>query len=517
MTSLREIDEAEVARHSTRGDAWVVVDGLVYDVSKFARMHPGGERILLKYAGKDASAEFWSLHRGDVLEKYKKLVLGRTKAYKGDEATAAARPLFSQVPYAEILAVQKGFVSPYFNESHVTLKTRLREMYRKDFAKECAQLDVAGTYPPIELYKRLAQAGGVLPACLGPGPWLKGRTLLGVKGEDFDAFHEMVFHQEFARLGSQGFTDGLGGGLGIGLPAVAYFAQPKLKERIMAETLGGDKRLCLAISEPYVGSDVAQLQCEARKSADGTHFVVNGEKKWITGGVFADYFATAVRTGGKGIDGISMLLIPRGAGVETKQIPTTYSRSAGTAYVTFVDVKVPVENLIGKENKGFMCVMANFNHERWGMVVAVAERCRVVVEECFKWAKQRMLFGKPLLAMAVVRQKLAEMAAATESLQHWLDSVTCQMNNMTVMQQAKRLAGQISLLKYHSTRVSHKVADNAAQIFGGRAITKTGMGYKVEQFITNVKFSAILGGSEEVLADFAVRHAAKSVPESARL
>ena len=499
----------ELSQHNKAGDMWIAVDGLVYDISKFAKMHPGGERVLSGYAGKDASEEFWELHRSDVLVRYNRLVIGKLEGAKDTSA-----PLITGIPYAA-MGINQGFASPYFGDSHLMLQKTLRS-WNKTVLGECAAIDSAGKPIPAELYKKFASQG-TLASCLGPGPWLKGLSICGIKGEDFDVFHEMIFQQEFARLGSQGFTDGLGGGLGIGLPPVSYFGSNAMRREIIPAVLKGDKRICLAISEPYVGSDVAQIKCTATKSACGKFYIVNGEKKWITGGMYADYFSTAVRTGGPGIGGISMLLIPRTEGVVTKLISTSYSPSAGTAYVMFTDVKVPVANLLGEENKGFKCIMANFNHERWGMVVGVAERCREVIEETFKWATQRKVFGKPLIAQPVIRNKIAEMTAGTEALQSWLDVITFQMKNLSFSQQARKLGGPMALLKYHSTRVSHKVADNAAQIFGGRAVTKSGMGSKVEHFVRNQKFSAILGGAEEVMADFAIRQAARGVSKTARL
>jgi alkylation response protein AidB-like acyl-CoA dehydrogenase len=119
------------------------------------------------------------------------------------------------------------------------------------------------------------------------------------------------------------------------------------------EVLRGEKRICLAITDPDAGSDVAGLTCTAKKSPCGKFYLVNGTKKWITNGMFCDYFCTAVRTGDQGIFGISMLLIERSEGVVTKPIKTSYSSAAGTAYITFENVKVPVENLLGVENQGF--------------------------------------------------------------------------------------------------------------------------------------------------------------------
>jgi len=126
----------------------------------------------------------------------------------------------------------------------------------------------------------------------------------------------------------------------------------------------GEKTICLAITEPYAGSDVAGLRTEAKMTADGKYYILNGEKKWITNGVFSDFFTVAVRTGGPGMGGISLLLVERTMpGVTTRQMKCTGVWPSGTTYIAFEDVKVPVENLIGKENEGFKYIMSNFNHE----------------------------------------------------------------------------------------------------------------------------------------------------------
>jgi alkylation response protein AidB-like acyl-CoA dehydrogenase len=143
-------------------------------------------------------------------------------------------------------------------------------------------------------------------------------------------------------------------GLGIGLPPILKFGPEELKRRVAPSCLNGTKNICLAITEPYAGSDVANLKTEAKLTDDGQHYIVNGEKKWITNGVFADYFTVAVRTGGPGMGGISLLLIERDMpGVKTRQMLCTGVWASGTSYVTFEDVKVPKSNLIGKENGGF--------------------------------------------------------------------------------------------------------------------------------------------------------------------
>jgi len=281
--------------------------------------------------------------------------------------------------------------------------------------------------------------------------------------------------------------------------------------------LSGEKRICLAISEPNYGSDVANLTTNAVLSDDKNFFIVNGEKKWITNGCDADYFVTAVRTGGPAAGGVSLLLVERSDGLTTKPIKTAYSTAAGTAYITYEDVRVPVRNLIGKLNEGFMCIMYNFNHERWMIVCYCIAGIRGVVEESFKWVSQRKAFGKRLVDQPVVRQKLAHMVAELEAVHSWLETLTYQMTRMSYEETSLRLAGTMSLLKYQCTRVAHLVADESVQLFGGRGITQSGMGTFIERFHRTYKFGSILGGSEEIMADLGIKLAMKQMPSNAKL
>jgi alkylation response protein AidB-like acyl-CoA dehydrogenase len=229
-----------------------------------------------------------------------------------------------------------------------------------------------------------------------------------------------------------------------------------------------------------------------------------------------------------------MLLMERGPGFRTKPIKTSYSSCAGTAYVIMENVKVPVEHLIGAfsgifafffyliisvgtENQGFPVIMFNFNHERWLIVCQSIRMTRLVVEECFKWAVIRKAFGKPLAAQPVIRHKLAMMVAQVEGVQNWLDNITHQMNKMSYKEQSVKLAGPIALLKLYATKVGTAVSDESCQIFGGRAITQTGMGQVIERYHRATKFAAILGGSEEIMADLGIKQAIKQFPKTARL
>ena len=224
----------------------------------------------------------------------------------------------------------------------------------------------------------------------------------------------------------------------------------------------------------------------------------------------ADYFTTAVRTGGPGHKGISLLLIEapssEAMGSLTRhKIKTSYSGAAGTSLLIFENVLVPRENLLGQEGDGFKLIMANFNHERWYICAISSAFGRHALGECYRWAIQRKVFGKRLIDQPVIRYKLAEMSAVVECMEAWLESITYQMNRMDLMEQYAQLSAPIALCKYSITRQGLMIADNACQIFGGRAVTRTGMGRSIEYFKNELKFAAILGGSEEIVADLAVR------------
>ncbi|KAJ1634464.1 acyl-CoA dehydrogenase/oxidase [Pavlovales sp. CCMP2436] len=510
---------SEVARHNSARDALLIIDDKVYDVTKFAAMHPGGDRFLLELAGHDATRMFYSLHRKEVLEKFGEQLLVGTLAGSEPQADPDSNPLLSRVPFAENLWQREAHSSPYYTDSHRRFQQAVRGFMR-EIQSEADQSETEGRVPTADMFRKLGDFGllacRIGPLCMAGLP--KGTRLPGaVLPSEFDYFHEQIAHEEMGVIGTPSFTDGLGGGMVIGLPPVLQFGRPKLAQRVAAEVLSGRRQIALAISEPFAGSDVAAIKTTATKSTDGRHYVVNGLKKWITNGTFAHYFVTAVRTGGEGMRGISLLLIERGEGVTTEQIKVMYGSSAGTALVTLDGVKVPVENLLGEENGGFRCIMYNFNHERWLICCGVLRGTRAMLEECFKWAHQRETFGDKLTDKPVIRAKLARMAAGVDAAHAWLECITFQMTKMTYAEQAAYLAGPTALHKLLTTRTATMVADEACQIFGGRALTQTGMGRFCERFWRTVKFGAILGGSEEIMADLGIRQALRNYPPQARL
>ncbi|MCJ1417174.1 hypothetical protein MMC32_003513 [Xylographa parallela] len=543
----KTFSQSDVAMHKKPDDLWIIVDEDVYDLTKFQTEHPGGQKILQRVAGKDASKQFWKYHNESILKKFKgQLQVGSLDTKKQaapptppatpppeeNKQTAVVKPQAESgtvapmpgkdvkevkesmdpfgdlVPYADPSWYQ-SYHTPYFNETHEALRAEIRAWVDTEIEPYVTEWEEAKKVPD-EIYKQLGERGylaGLMGLHEYPQQYTKN-TVKSVPPEKWDMFHEMLVTDELSRPGSGGLVWNLIGGFGIGCPPFVKFGKKSVVDRILPSILSGDKRICLAITEPDAGSDVANLTCEAKLTEDGKHYIVNGEKKWITNGIWCDYFSTAVRTGGPGAAGVSMLLIEREhGGVSTRRMDCQGVWSSGTTYITFEDVKVPVENLIGKENQGFRVVMTNFNHERIGIVIQCIRFSRVCYEESVKYAHKRRTFGKKLIDHPVIRLKLAHMARQIEASYNWLENLIYQCQQMNETEAMLKLGGAIAGLKAQSTVTFEFCAREASQIFGGLSYSRGGQGAKVERLYRDVRAYAIPGGSEEIMLDLSIRQA----------
>lgn len=513
---LPTITLQEVSNHSQADDAWVAIKGYVYDVTRFLKFHPGGRGVLLRFAGTDCTEEY-NQHHGDlVMVKYhKRFVIGKlpVKIKKSKLSRLAPIPLpnvFGElVPWGDPNWYQ-GWSSPYYNETHVKFRNQVREFCNKELIPNVHRWDESKKIP--KTFLAAAAKVGVLQIIVGvgwPEKYCAMPSTVDIDPKDFDPFHELILVDEMSRCGSGGVMWGVCGGLAIGLPPVLNFGSEELKKRIVPDCLHGRKTICLAITEPWGGSDVANLTTTAKKSPCGKYYILNGEKKWITNGVFADYFTVACRTGGPGAKGVSFLVVERGPGVTTKQMNCMGVWASGTSYITFEDVKVPVENLVGKENKGFKIIMKNFNHERWQIVIQANRFARVCLEEALKFAQRRRAFGKLLIEQPVIRAKIAEMGRHITATHAALEDLTFQFKSMQKQLQPLVLGGHTAMLKVQATKTFEYCAREAAQILGGNSYTRGGQGAKVERLYREVRAYAIPGGSEEIMAELSVKQTLK--------
>lgn len=237
------------------------------------------------------------------------------------------------IPFSDPSWYQQGWYTPYHDDSHRRLREYARNFVEKNiipFAQEWSEVNDCKWVRPLT--RKLAEAR-LLPGMLGMYPWPTQFTEIkppcDISPEKWDPHHEMVVQDEIARCASGGIMLGLAG-YGIALPPVLNFGSEFLQKKVK-DVVDGKKIICLNVTEPYAGSDVAGIRTTAEKTADGKYYVVNGEKKWITNGIFADFFTVAVRTGGKGMNGISLLLLEKSMrGIECRFMKMQGAWGSGT-------------------------------------------------------------------------------------------------------------------------------------------------------------------------------------------
>jgi acyl-CoA dehydrogenase len=374
--------------------------------------------------------------------------------------------------------------SPFYDETHEAVAQSVRKFMAAEVLPNIDKWEADGELPR-ELHKKAAQAG-----ILG----LNYPEEYGGHSEGFDVFHGLTQTEEMSAAGA----GGLGASLmthGIGLPPILALGSDEMKRRIAPAVLAGEKLISLAITEPSGGSDVAQLKTRAEKV--GNKYVVNGQKMFITTGMRADYMTVAVRTGGPGMKGISLMLIETDRpGVNRTRLDKMGWRCSDTAAVYFDNVEVPPENMIGPENGGFIGIMRNFNSERLGMAHGCCSMARVALKEAMDWAQQRETFGKKLGAHQSIRIKLADCARQIQATQAWVDLCAHQHRSGT------GVPADYAMLKVQATRMLEHVVREAAQVLGGASYIT---GSKIERIYREVRVNAIGGGSEEIMLDLAGR------------
>ena len=376
------------------------------------------------------------------------------------------------------------------------LTAMLRRFAREELAPHIDAWEQAGEIPR-ELYPRAAALGLLgmgYPEALGgtPASWAMRNAVA----------------QTLARHAASGGLQASLFSLNIGLPPLLRHGSAALQQRVVPPVLRGEKIAALAITEPGGGSDVAALSTRAHR--DGEHWVISGEKIFITSGMRADWITMAVRTGApgdeaagasrQGAGGISMLLVPGDApGLTRSRLDKMGWLCSDTAHLRLDQVRVPLDHLIGDQGGGFRIIMSNFNGERLGMSAMALGFAQACFDEALDWARARKTFGAPLVSHQVVRHKLVDMQMRIASTQAWLDAVTARAD---AGDDSGDWVAQVCLLKNHSTQTMQFCADAAVQILGGMGFMR---GTRSERIYREVKVMMIGGGAEEIMKELAAR------------
>ncbi|RMJ23139.1 acyl-CoA dehydrogenase [Aspergillus sp. HF37] len=423
----------------------------------------------------------------------------------------APSPHFPTAPYSEPLLPQLDVQNPYYTDLHHNLRAYVRDYVETHIAPYAQEWEAAGQVPE-SVRRRHCELGF---SVVHPLTDLEDRAGLSLPGnvppEKWDTWCSLIVGDELVRTGFVGVVWGLGGGNGIGCPPVARFGTLEQRRRWLPRVARGDIRFCLGITEPDAGSDVANIKTTATR--DGDHFVVNGAKKWITNGLWADFCTAAVRTGGPGRTGISLLVIPlKASGVTCRRMYNSGVNASGSTFIELDDVRVPVDHLLGEENKGFPMIMSNFNPERLALACASLRLARVCAEDAFNYAIQRETFGSPLIQKQAIQAKVFKFGLMIEPAYAFMEQL------VNIVEQTKdrptddvKIGGMTALLKVMSTKALEKSVREAQQILGGAGYNKAGKGARIEQISRDARVHVVGGGSEEIMMGLALQEETKAL------
>jgi len=371
---------------------------------------------------------------------------------------------------------------PPFGEEHEELRQTVARFVQKEIAPNVDEWEEAREFPR-ELFGRCAELG-----FLG----LKFPEELG--GQGGTHLHDAVWVEELARSGgSGGVAAGLNAHTSIAMPPIFKFGTEEQKQRWLPAGIAGEKIGALGITEPGAGSDVASLSTTAVRHGDT--YVVNGAKTFITNGVRADFLVCACKTseaGGHG--GISFLVLEREMpGYEvSRKLEKLGWHSSDTGEISFSDVEVPAENLLGEENGGFKLIMANFAWERLLMAIGAVGAMQKLIETSVAYAQDREAFGRPIGKFQAIRHHVAEMATRAEA------SRAITYNALRLFHEGHNPIQEVSMAKLLTQRDLLDIADTALQIHGGYGYMRE---YGIERAVRDARLGPIGGGTDEIMKE----------------
>jgi acyl-CoA dehydrogenase len=372
--------------------------------------------------------------------------------------------------------------TPPFSDEHEQLRQSVRGFIERELAPHAQRWEDERWFPD-EVFPKLAAQG-----------------LLGLKypeeygGQGGDYLHEAVMCEEMARTGSGGTAAGIGAHINIATPPIWKFGTEEQKRGYLVPAIRGEKIGALGITEPGAGSDVAAIATRAERVEGG--WVVNGEKTYITNGVRAHFIVTAVKTGATTAPtrhhDISFLIVDRGEGVESSALHKLGWHASDTATVSFQDVFVPEENLLGELDEGFKLIMANFQWERLAMSLGAVGAMQLAWERTAEFARERNAFGRPLSGHQAIHHRLADLATSV---------YTCRCVTYDALR--RFVAGEeplkeVTMAKLLTQRACFELMDACLQIHGGAGYMRE---YWVERAARDARLGPIGGGTDEIMRE----------------
>jgi acyl-CoA dehydrogenase len=371
-----------------------------------------------------------------------------------------------------------------FNEQHDMFRAAVRGFVEREVAPHVEEWEAAGRLPK-SIFRRMGELG-----------------FLGVEYDDkyggagADVLTSAVLHEECARSRSGSFAMAVGVHTDMASPHLYWTGGEALKERYLPGICRGETVTAIAVTEPGGGSDVAALRTRAVR--DGDHYVINGSKTFITNGAMADVYFVAARVEsgdtGKRHRGISMFLVERDVPGFTvsRTLDKMGMRASDTAELSFQDVRVPADNLLGREGVGFYEVMRVFQRERLVAGLHCVSMCERALEDTMAYVRERQAFGAPLAQKQVIRHRLADLATAIEA-GRWLTYAAC-----VRFQAGEEAVREISMVKLYTAEMAQKVAYECVQLHGGYGYMRE---YPIERFARDARLMTIGGGTSEIMRE----------------
>ena len=368
----------------------------------------------------------------------------------------------------------------YFTEEHEMFRLSLREFLQREVAPHIDEWEEQQRIPK-EIWKKFSDMG-----YLG----LNYPEEYGGLGLDF--WYSVVFCEEIGKLWSGGFAVTPMVTQYMSTPYIYKHGSEFLKKKYLAGAISGEMVASIGITEPSAGSDVQGIKTRAIR--EGDFYIVNGQKTFISSGVYGDYIVAVVKTDpSKGFEGVSLLVIDRNApGVSAKKLKKLGWHASDTAELFFDNVKVPVENLVGEEGQGFIYLMGGLQLERLSAGVSTIAGCENAIEYTLQYMSERHAFGKPINKFQVLRHRMAQLASEVECTKHFVYHC-CRLHN-----DGEYAVKESSMAKLLSTELSDKVAYQCLQNFGGYGYMEE---YKMARMFRDSRILTIGGGSSEIMRE----------------
>lgn len=370
----------------------------------------------------------------------------------------------------------------YFTKDHELVRKAVRDFVNKEINPYVEEWEEAGIAPLHDLFKKMGELG-----------------FLGIRydpkygGEGLDYWYELIFLEELGNIDAAGISMAISVQTNMATPAIDEFGSEFLKETYLTKAISGEMVGAIAVTEPGAGSDVSRLTTTAKK--DGDSYILNGSKTYITNGTQADFLTLLARTSDEpGYHSFGLFVVPTNLPgfVVSKKLDKLGMRSSDTAELFFDNMRIPADHIIGEEGEGFIYQMQQFQHERFSALPTAYVQAKNTIDMTVDYIKERVVFGKPLIARQVLRHRIAD----------WITEIEC-LKALTYHIVKMKAAGQdatkeITMGKLYAGRLIHEVASGCLQMYGG-------MGYmnemKISRAFRDSRLISIGGGANEVMSE----------------